>query len=277
MNKVYLGISFGLHDSSVSIVSHHGEILFAASEERFSRIKGDKRFPKFALSSAINHAKSNNLIITSLCYHENPLSRLGWSLKSVFHLRQGSKIRFFWNCLKNYVSTCECLISTASSLGLTHRDLTFSSHHVSHAYSAYAFGQHKPGIVLIADAFGQDASGLLGYFCKRGNLTILKKLACNQSIGLFYSSITAYCGFKVLTGEYKLMGLAPYGSPIYLDTLKRIFGEPNLKTFHTNILDIYDSNLGKTLQEYFPFNTREPESEISLELFRLSMFCSSLY
>ena len=76
-----------------------------------------------------------------------------------------------------------------------------------------------------------------------------------------------------MTGEYKLMGLAPYGSPIYLDTLKRIFGEPNLKTFHTNILDIYDSNLGKTLQEYFPFNTREPESEISQNY--LDLACSA--
>ena len=58
MNKVYLGISFGFHDSSVSIVSHHGEILFAASEERFSRIKGDKRFPKFALSSQLTMQKA---------------------------------------------------------------------------------------------------------------------------------------------------------------------------------------------------------------------------
>ena len=273
MNNVYLGISFGFHDSSVSIVSCHGQILFAASEERFSRIKGDKRFPKLALSSAINYAKINNLKILSLCYHENPLHRLGWSLRSIFYLRQGSKVRHFWDCLNNYVSTCESLISTASSLGLTYRDLSFSSHHASHAYSAYAFGEYNPGIVLIADAFGQDASGLLGYFCKKGNLRTLKQLACSQSIGLFYSSITAYCGFKVLTGEYKLMGLAPYGRPVYLDHLKHIFGEPDLKNFHTDILDIYDFNLARSLQQFFSFDPREPETEISQHY--LDLACSA--
>ena len=182
MNNVYLGISFGFHDSSVSIVSVMGK--YSLKLENVFQNKRRQTLSKLALSSAINYAKINNLKILSLCYTKT-LLRLGWSLRSIFYLRQGSKVRHFWDCLKNYVSTCESLISTASSLGLTYRDLSFSSHHASHAYSAYAFGEYNPGIVLIADAFGQDASGLLGYFCKKGNLRTLKQLACSQSIGLF--------------------------------------------------------------------------------------------
>ena len=110
------------------------------------------------------------------------------------------------------------------------------------------------------DAFGQDCSGIIGYLSSSKSLRTFKVLSVDQSVGLFYSAITSICGFKILTGEYKVMGLAPYGKPIFFEKLVKIFGYPSINEFSTSILDPFLSSVAsKLLQSKLGIPSREQE------------------
>ena len=231
MTYCVLGISCGFHDSATCITSLSGELLFASSEERFTRIKGDKTFPKKALLYAIDFAKSQGLKIQFVCFHENPFhgyTSSKWWLPGEFIDSRIKKI-------KNITRLTDEISEISRSLSIPYENIFFSEHHDSHAYASIGSSRIGTGLVVILDAIGGKYSGIIG--CANDyKLTEYEKIPISKSLGLIYSCITVYCGFKVLTGEYKLMGLAPYGRPIYKNILVEVFGDP-LKG-ETNISDI---------------------------------------
>ena len=270
MNKAYLGISFGFHDSAVALTSVSGKILFAASEERFSRVKGDSSWPNNAILRALNVAQENNLTIVGVCGHENYQLTVFWMLKSFFNPFCIHKITFnqLVLVLERYKLLCSNFNFLLKELELPKRSLFFCDHHVSHALAAYSYSRLSSGLFFVFDAVGQGSSGLIGAIASNNSpaankFQVYKKLHVHQSIGLFYSSITQLCGFKILTGEYKLMGLAAYGEPVYYDRLCAAFGEPILSSFNTRILDPFSDRLVSTeLEDALQISVRAEESQM---------------
>ena len=259
------GISYGFHDSAAALVGHDGRIHFASSEERFTRIKGDRSWPQNAINNIIEYAEHNSIQVSGLCYYEDPLKRLSWSIRNSIasSTTLKEKLKRILKFSQNYINTTNQLLSFVESLSLSPSQLYISDHHISHAASALAFSPKQSGLVLILDAFGQDKSGFIGSFANNGTLSILKSFSVCQSVGLFYSAITSICGFKILSGEYKLMGLAPYGKPHFYEKLKEIFGQPTNTDFSTSILDPFEKNLAsKTLLDELGLPVRVPESHI---------------
>ena len=136
-----------------------------------------------------------------------------------------------------------------------------SNHHLSHAYTAVSSSGTSDGLVIVLDAIGECSAGLIGRY-QSGEIVEYQLLPLRHSLGLIYSSITVYCGFKVLTGEYKLMGLAPYGVPKYLQQLKDVFGDPKRISPRISDLSIFsDKLISKKLQNLIGFPPREGEQE----------------
>ena len=266
MKKAILGISSGFHDSAAALVDYDGRILFASSEERFTRVKGDKVWPIRAIENILKHAEVHGFEISIICYYENPIVRLRWALTNTLMSSKSlhEKLGRIRRLTFKYIELTVNLESLLNQLSLSRSDLFISDHHLSHATSVLAFSRQKSGLFCILDAFGQDCSGIICHLSSSQKLEVLNKLSIHQSVGLFYSAITSLCGFKVLTGEYKLMGLAPYGKPVYLDRLQQVFGSPNIKEFSTRILDPFSLSLASDiLQSELAIDSRKPESPIN--------------
>jgi carbamoyltransferase len=274
-SKVLLGISCGFHDSAAALVGTDGSVIYASSEERSSRVKGDSAWPQMSIQNALAIANASNNQVVGVCCHENPQKSSLWQVFNKLnplsdHKPQLSSIKKNLERYKVYTFNLEGLLRR---LGLSRQSLFFTDHHVSHAMAARAFSSETSGQVYIFDAFGQGSSGFAGYFdnSRPNNITILKKFKISQSVGLFYSSITALCGFKVLTGEYKLMGLAPYGQPSYYDRICKVFGNPNISKFTTQAIDPFSEHIASDrLQQFLGIQNRIPESPITKQYMDLA-------
>ena len=213
-----LGISCFYHDSGITLIED-GEILFAAQEERFSRVKQDASFPYESIKNMLNQLKLDKDDIDICVFYEKPLLKFDRLLSTYLHIApEGFKsfniaipewVReklFFRNSLKKHLK---------KSLGkkIT-KNIYFSEHHYSHAASAYFPSPFSEATVLTVDGVGEWATTTISHGIE-GKLNLLKEIHFPHSLGLLYSSFTQYCGFRVNSGEYKLMGLAPYGNPIY--------------------------------------------------------------
>ena len=267
-DKALLGISCGFHDSAAALVGIDGDVIYASSQERFSRIKGDSAWPEMSINHALAVADAANLQVIGICCHEDPQKSSLWHVINKFnpfsvHKPKFSIIKKNIERYKLYMSSLEGLLKR---LGLSRKSLFFTDHHVSHAMAARAFSSEKSGQVYIFDAFGEGSSGFIGYLGNSfsNDITISKIFKVSQSVGLFYSSITALCGFKVLTGEYKLMGLAPYGQPTYYDEICKVFGEPNISEFTTEAINPFSEHIASDrLQKLLGIHNRIPESPVT--------------
>ncbi|QNI46801.1 carbamoyltransferase C-terminal domain-containing protein [Synechococcus sp. A15-60] len=258
-NEVLLGISCGFHDSSAALVGIDGKQLFASSEERFTRIKGDKSFPTQSIEYCLRLADSYAFNVKTICLHENIFNRI-YSKNIMTPL---VALKSLYKTLKASNTHLDQVHLVANRLGLNaNDDVYFSSHHHSHAYAAYSAGDGNDGMVIVNDAIGERSSGLVAEIVN-GKLLNTTLTPVNRSLGLMYSLITVYCGFKVLTGEYKLMGLAPYGDPVYFEELCSLFGEPD-RNDSPNLgeLDIYSDELFyKPLTDKLKFLPRPTNSK----------------
>ena len=220
MAKLIVGISAHYHDSAFSILdAESGDLLFAESEERFTRIKGDSSFPNMAIREGLDYISASKDEILRVGYYEKPilkLSRIAISVGSQLH--RGSHRQ---------------LIEIARQLGrgryLPHfklRDsfpkipIDFHSHHMSHAASSYYASGFDEATILTVDGVGEWET-MSVFIGRNGRLKKISNMKFPHSLGLFYATFTAYCGFKVNSGEYKLMGLAPFGQPKYVDVIKK--------------------------------------------------------
>lgn len=218
-----LGISAYYHDSAAALLCN-GEIVAAAQEERFTRIKHDAGFPKNALEYCLQEAGVTLDQVDFIAFYDKPFLKFERLLETytAFAPRGFQSFRSaipIWLREKLFLKDllCKELKYYAPKLKFSDR-LRFSEHHLSHAASAFFPSPYEEAAVLTMDGVGEWATTSLAI--GRGNkLDILQEINFPHSLGLLYSAFTYYIGFKVNSGEYKVMGLAPYGEPKYVQTI----------------------------------------------------------
>jgi carbamoyltransferase len=213
-----LGISAYYHDSAAAIV-RDGEIVAAAQEERFTRRKHDARFPRYAMTYCLREAGASLADIDAVVFYDKPLLKFE-RLVETYLTRAPRGLASFvtampvWLKEKLFLKTLlrKELAAAAGSSASSVPQLFFTEHHQSHAASAFYPAPFQNAAVLCLDGVGEWAttSAWLG---NNANLRPLWQIDFPHSLGLLYSAFTYYTGFKVNSGEYKLMGLAPYGEP----------------------------------------------------------------
>lgn len=219
-----LGISAFFHDSAAALVQD-GEIVAAAQEERFTRIKGDARFPRNAIAYCTAEAGVGPDGIDYVAFYEKPLLKFERLLETYLtYVPQGfgafRGAAMSWPQLKLRLPE-----SIRRELGRGFRgEVCFTEHHESHAASAFFPSPFEEAAALTLDAVGEWATSSIGV--GRGNrIEITHEMRFPHSMGMLYSAFTYYTGFKVNSGEYKLMGLAPYGEPRYADVILKEIAE----------------------------------------------------
>lgn len=222
--KSILGISAFYHDSAATILID-GKIIAAAQEERFTRKKHDASYPFNAIEFVLKYSNLELNQIDQIVFFEKPFLKFERLLETYVAFaprgfKSFCKAMPIW--LKEKLFQKKMLINELKRHDQNFKDETklfFSEHHLSHAASAFFPSPFDKAIVLTADGVGEWATTTVAI--GNGNkLDMKKEIHFPHSLGLLYSTFTYYCGFKVNSGEYKLMGLAPYGSPIYSDRIK---------------------------------------------------------
>jgi carbamoyltransferase len=243
-----LGISAFYHDSAASILID-GEILGAVQEERFSRKKHDSNFPVDSIRFCLHQARIKPEEIDYVVFYEKPFLKFERLLETYLAFAPRGFRGFatsipIW--LKDKLFQRQLIISILREQIDKNVDwdnkLLFSEHHLSHAASAFFPSPFDRAAVLTIDAVGEWATTSLA-IGEGHNLSVYKEIHFPHSVGLLYSSMTSYIGFKVNSGEYKVMGLAPYGSPKYVNIIK------------DNLIDIKDDGSFRLNLDYFNYCT----------------------
>lgn len=214
-----LGISAFYHDSAAALVMG-GEVIAAAQEERFSRRKHDERFPASAVQFCLHEAGIRPEDLDYIAFYEKPLLKFDRLLETYLAYAPAGLGQFMqaipvWLKLKLHLPG---VIRKALG-GAYRRRIVFTRHHESHAASAFFPSPYEEAAILTMDGVGEWHTATIGR--GRGNrIELLKALNFPHSPGLLYSAFTFFCGFKVNSGEYKLMGLAPYGEPKYVELIR---------------------------------------------------------
>lgn len=268
-----LGISAFYHDSAAAIVCD-GEIVAAAQEERFSRKKHDPRFPKHAIAYCLETAQTTIADLDHIVFYDKPLLKFERLLETYLAYAPRGFRSFLaampiWLKEKLYLKTV--LRTELSEIGQCKKTelpkLMFTEHHQSHAASAFFPSPFERAAILCLDGVGEWATTTA--WLGEGNQLIPQwQIDFPHSLGLLYSAFTYYTGFKVNSGEYKLMGLAPYGEPKYIDTiLSNLIDVKEDGTFRLN-MDYFNYATGLTMtnskfDDLFGGPPRKPETPIS--------------
>tara|TARA_B100000787_G_scaffold170242_1_gene165115 strand:- start:824 stop:2653 length:1830 start_codon:yes stop_codon:yes gene_type:complete len=242
-----LGISAFYHDSAAALIVD-GKVKSAIQEERFTRKKHDDSFPENSIRYIL---KSNNTTISDIdhiVFYEKPLLKFERLLEtyldnSPFGIQSFSKSMPVWSQEKIFQK--QNIFSYLKEIDQEFNDIKkihFVEHHISHAASAFYPSPFEDAIILTADGVGEWATTTVA-IGNKNNLEMKKEINYPHSLGLIYSAFTYYCGFKVNDGEYKLMGLAPYGDPKYF----------NLIT--DKLMDIKEDGSFRMNQYYFDYST----------------------
>jgi len=245
--KSILGISAYYHDSAAAILID-GKIIAAAQEERFTRIKHDLNYPFNAVEFVLKYSNLKLNDVDHIIFYEKPFLKFERLLETYVAFapkgfKQFCKAMPLW--MKEKLFQKKMLFNELKVHDSNFKDdskIFFSDHHLSHAASAFYPSPFEEAIVLTADGVGEWATTTVA-IGNGNNLEIKKEIHFPHSLGLLYSAFTYYTGFKVNSGEYKLMGLAPYGEPIYSDKIIN------------NLIDIKDDGTFRLDQDYFNYAT----------------------
>ena len=221
MAKTLLGISAFYHDSAAALV-RGGEIIAAAQEERFSRKKHDPRFPDHAINYCLEEAFIDAADLDAVVFYDNPLATFDRVVENALAAGKRGREQFLkaaGSVLGNKVWVNEHVRRAIGSVGREGRVL-FAEHHMAHAASAFYPSPFDRAAILTLDGVGEWATTSLGAGHGR-TVELFAEIDYPHSLGLLYSAFTSFCGFKVNSGEYKLMGLAPYGEAKYYDTIRQ--------------------------------------------------------
>ena len=241
-----LGISAFYHDSAACLLKD-GKIIAAAQEERFTRKKHDPGYPKHAIEFVLKYSKMKLSEIDQIVFFEKPFLKFERLLETYVAFAPRGFISFskampLW--IKEKLFQKNFLFNKLKEHDENFKsdeNIFFSDHHLSHAASAFFPSPFEEAVVLTADGVGEWATTTVAVG-KKNDLEIKKEIHFPHSLGLLYSAFTYYTGFKVNSGEYKLMGLAPYGSPIYEDKVKEL-------------VDIKEDGTFRLDQKYFNYAT----------------------
>jgi carbamoyltransferase len=212
-----LGVSAFYHDSAAAFV-HGGDIIAAAQEERFTRKKHDARFPGHAVNYCLEEAFVEGADVDVVAFYDNSartLDRVIRNFATVAPKGAASFVDALGGRLGDKLALRETL---AAALG-AERPLWYVDHHLSHAASAFYPSPFDSAAILTIDGVGEHATCAIGHGRGR-RIELTDEIHYPHSLGLLYSAIAAYCGFRVNSGEYKLMGLAPYGEPRYAEAIE---------------------------------------------------------
>ncbi|MBR1391649.1 MAG: carbamoyltransferase [Lachnospiraceae bacterium] len=263
-----LGISALYHDSAAALISD-GNIVVAAQEERFSRIKHDKRLPLHAIKFCLSEGNINFSELDAIVYYDNPfltVQRFCANVCSLGNKAENLINRSFDDLTGEKVWVKQRVEEIFGKVALK-TDFLVAKHHLSHAASAFYPSPYDEALILTNDGVGEWDTTTIGYGTKN-NIKILKTIHYPHSLGLLYSAFTYLCGFKVNEGDYKFMGLAPYGEPVYYDLIKeKIIDVKSDGSYRLN-LRYFDYQNGKTMisqemEELFGKKRRQPESKIT--------------
>ncbi len=239
-----LGISAFYHDSSATLIKNNN-ILFAAHEERFSRIKHDNSFPSSAIKECLKYANIEITDIDYIVFYEKPYLKFHRLLKTYIEHFPFGFIHFF-SAMKEWIGFklfLKKFIQKEISKNFNCKEkltIYFSHHHLSHASSSFFPSPYKEAIILCIDGVG-EWNTTTAWIGNQNKLSLVLSINFPHSLGLLYSAFTSYCGFKVNSGEYKLMGLAPYGKPIYYELIKN------------KLIKVYQDGTFKLNLKYFSF------------------------
>lgn len=235
-----LGLSAYYHDSAAALIVN-GKIVAAAQEERFTRKKHDPAFPSQAIKYCLYEANLNASDLDYVAFYEKPLTKFERLLETYlayapFGFQSFRMAMPVWLKEKLFMKR-----AMKKELGKSCRaKLVFTEHHESHAASAFFPSPFEEAAILTLDGVGEWCTTTWGVG-KGNKLTLHEQINFPHSIGLLYSAVTYHCGFKVNSGEYKLMGLAPYGRPIYADLMRN------------HLIDIKDDGSFRLNMKYFNY------------------------
>ncbi len=266
MNKpIYiLGISCFYHDSA-AVLLKDGQIVFAAQEERFTRKKQDESIPINAINKAFEFEGISIKDIDAVGFYEKPLLKFfDRILQSYFRVWPFGYVSYL-SAMKEWMNkklwTSHLLKKELNYDG----QLYYSTHHESHAASAFFASGYDDSTIVTVDGVGEWATATMGYG-KNTDIDLSHEVRYPHSLGLLYSAVTYYLGFKVNSAEYKVMGLAPYGEPKYVDNLRELIDIKEDGSFELNMKYFtYDRTLrmtGKTFEKLLGQPRRKPESDL---------------
>ena len=242
-----LGISAFYHDSSASLIKD-GKIISAVQEERFTRVKHDSSFPKESIKYILENSDIKLSEINSIVFYEKPFLKFERLLETYIAFAPKGFRSFaasmpIW--LREKLFQKDMIFKELRNIDQSFDDikkLKFSEHHMSHAASAYYPSPYDEALVLTLDGVGEWSTTTIG-IGKKNKIEILKEIHFPHSLGLLYSAFTYYLGFKVNSGEYKVMGLAPYGTPKYKNIIL------------DNLIIVKEDGSFKMNMKYFDFAT----------------------
>jgi carbamoyltransferase len=245
--SIILGISAFYHDSAAAIIID-GKIIAAAQEERFTRKKHDATYPFNAIEFILDFSKLKLHQVDHIVFYEKPFLKFERLLETYVAFAPEGFKSFCMSIplwLKEKLFQKKLIFNQLKRHDENFNDINkiyFSEHHLSHAASAFYPSPFKEALILTADGVGEwgTTSVAIG---KENELEIIKEIQFPHSLGLLYSAFTYYTGFKVNSGEYKLMGLAPYGEPKYKNLIL------------DNLIDIKKDGSFKLDQSYFEYST----------------------
>lgn len=215
-----LGISCFYHDAAAALLVD-GELVAASEEERFSRVKHDSGFPRLAIRFCLDRAGISMQDIDYVVFYEKPFVKFERILTTALQVVPKS-----WKVFGDAMTTwlldklwVKNLIR--HELGLPNDRILFSEHHLSHAASTFLCSPFDEAAILTVDGVGEWATATMG-IGKGNSIKLLREIRFPHSVGLLYSAFTAFLGFEVNEGEYKVMGMAPYGEPKYVDEVYKL-------------------------------------------------------
>ena len=248
-----LGISAFYHDSAAAILID-GQVVAAAQEERFTRKKHDPSFPKHAIDFCLDYAGCTIDELDAIAFYDKPFLKFERLLETYYNFAPSGLASFvrsipIWVKEKLFLKKMiRDELKEVMPYDVRNLTLLFPEHHLSHAASAFYASPFEDAAILTLDGVGEWATATIGHG-KGKDIKVLKELHYPDSIGLLYSSVTYFLGFKVNSGEYKLMGLAPYGD-INSGQVKDF-----IQIIKSNLVEIKADGSIKLNQKYFRYNT----------------------
>lgn len=269
---IIIGISAFYHDSAITVVQD-GKIIFASQEERYTRIKHDSSFPTKSIIESLKYLNLDTNQVDAIVFFEKPFLKFERLIETYLAFVPAGFKSFLTSMpiwLKEKIfqknEILNHLVDCGFSKEMIKDKIYFSDHHLSHAASAFFPSKYNEALVLTMDGVGEWATTSV-YIGHANTLQKIKQINFPHSLGMLYSAFTYYCGFKVNSGEYKLMGLAPYGRPIFVDQIKKYLID--IKPDGSYRLDMkyfsYCTDLVMTNNHFdklFNHNLRSPEQDL---------------
>lgn len=263
-----LGISALYHDAAAALIKD-GEVIAAAQEERFTRKKHDPSLPEHAIAYCLKEGNVEPGDLHAVVFYDNPLLTMGRFVKNMRYTGVDSKdlLDFSLDSLiSQKIWIHKMLQSCLGRLGIDNK-LHVAEHHISHAASAFFPSPYQKAAIITVDGVGEYATTTIGYG-ENNHIKLIKEIDYPHSLGLLYSAFTYFCGFKVNSGDYKLMGLAPYGEPVYYQTIKDKLIDIKPDGSYRLNMEYFDYQYGRTMTnqkfaKLFGGDRRLPEAAIT--------------